>query len=204
MTESRTLHKSAEAIFQSVLKLAEKRFELIRKDNEVGSQLLSQFSGLDNYERLYVHQVTEFKCASASFIVLLLEKHLTIIKQTANKTRYQEQVEEVEPVLIFSLPEDISNVVIQKETLGDKIADLFTKADIDFEEYPVFSKNYLVVGDKPDLVKQHLPVGLMRSLEKFEDLTVEINGRLGLVRAEKNLTEDLLLQLITIGNQLLK
>jgi hypothetical protein len=204
MTQSRTLHKSAETIFQSVLKMAESRFEIIKKDNEVGLQLLSQFSGLDTYERLYVHQITEFKSVSASFIILLLEKHLTIIKQTASKTRYQEAIEEVEPVLIFSLPEDIGKVVIQKETFGDRIAHLFLKADIDFEEYPVFSKNYQVVGDKPDLVKQHLPPRLMRSLEKFEGLIVEINGRLGIVRTEKNLTETVMLQLLAIGNQIIK
>jgi hypothetical protein len=55
------------------------------------------------------------------------------------------------------------------------------------------------VGEKPDQLVKYLPKGLIESLDKVKDMTIEINGNWGLLRAEKNLTEDLLLLLMSIG-----
>lgn len=176
-------------------------FSIERKGNEIGLELLSLFSGLDHYERLYVHQVTELTNSGAPFIILLLEKHQVLTKSLRSTMRYQAEVEEVEPVLLFSLAHDLGRVMIQKETLGVKIADFFLKQDINFKEYPQFSHNYLVTGDNPDGVKEHMPPTLMKALSIHQGLTVEINQKVGLVRTEKNLSEDVLLQLISIGNQ---
>jgi hypothetical protein len=100
---------------------------------------------------------------------------------------------------MFSIPHDIGKVYIRKETLADKIVDVFAKVDIDFSEYPNFSKNYYVVGENPDHVKKYLPRILLESLETIEDMTIEISGNWGLLRSEKNLTEKLLLLLMSIG-----
>ncbi|MBB6612257.1 hypothetical protein H7F15_14500 [Pontibacter sp. Tf4] len=201
MVENRQLHPGAESLFAAVLHQAATKFRIVDKENELGIRLLSMFSGLDHYKRLYVHQVTEFTGAGAPFIILLLEKHQMIAKNLSSGMRYPVEIEEVEPVLIFSLPQDIGHVFIKEETLGDKVTDLLTKQDIDFEAYPQFSSNYYVTGDNPDMVKLHLPASLMKLLGKLKGLQIEINRKVGIVRTEKNLSEDVLLQLITIGHQ---
>ncbi len=195
------LDPTIENIFESTLQKIKGQLEIKRKDTTTGLKLLSGFDELRKYNSLFVHKVVEVKGTHGSFLILLIEKHLTII-ETKRHRRIEKEIEEVEPVLIFSIPQEMGSVFIRKETLTDKVIDLFTKVDIDFNEYPNFSKNYYVVGENPDLVKKHLPRGLMKSLENIKNLTVEINGNWGLLRTERNLTEDVLMFLVSLGNKM--
>lgn len=198
MADYRAPDHSTEILFETTLQKVQGQLDIKRKDANTGLNLLARFDELKKYRSLYVHKVTELTGKSGSFIILLVEKHLTIIQQK-KRVRLKEDIEEIEPILIFPIAQDIGKAYIRKETLADKITDLFTKVDIDFSDYPNFSKNYYVVGEKPDLLKKHLPKGLMESLNKIEDMTIEINGNRGLLRSEKNLTENLLLLLMSIG-----
>lgn len=197
------LDNSAEKLFEATLQQVSGQLEIKRKDPGTGLKLLAKFEELKNYQSLFVHNVTELKGKTGSFIILLVEKHLTIIVQKKSG-RVAREIEELEPVMIFSIAHDIGRAFIRKETLADKVADLLTKVDIDFPDYPDFSKQYYVVGEKPDLVKQYLPKGLLESLDHIENMIVEINCNWGLVRTEKNLTEKVLLQLMSIGYKMTK
>ncbi len=203
MTDYRSIDKSTEKLFEDTLQKIHGTLEIKRKDPETGLKLLTRFDELKIYKSLFVHKVTELKGSSGSFIILLIEKHLTIIEQKRS-ARIEREIEEIEPVMIFSIPQDIGRVYIRKETIADKVTDLFTKVDIDFSEYPNFSKNYYMVGENPDHIKNNLPKGLLESLEKIEDMTIEINGNWGLIRPEKNLTENVLLLLMSIGYKMTK
>jgi hypothetical protein len=198
MTDLRRIDPAAEKLFEATLKRVQGKFEIKRKEPETGLKLLARFDELKNYRSLFVHKVTEFKGTTGSFTVLLAEKHLTIIQQKRT-ARVEKEVEEIEPVLIFNIPHDIGKVLIRKEAVADKLVDIFIKVDIDFEEYPDFSKNYYVVGENPDLVKQFFPKKLIESLDGREDVTIEIHGNRGLLRTGKNLTGDVLLLLLSIG-----
>lgn len=200
---ARKIDKSSELLFDTVLQKVQHLFVIKRKLPRVVLDILETFEELNNYNSLFIHKVTELKGKNGSFIILLLEKHSTVTEQSRHG-RITREIEEMEPVLLFTIPYNLGKAYIREETVGDKIADLFYKVDIDFEEYPKFSKNYLVVGEKPDLVRKYLPKGLPESLEKMEALTIEINGHWGLVRPTKNLTEDVLLMLLSIGYNLSK
>lgn len=195
------LNPSTENLFESTLKNIQHQFELKRKDTTTGLKLLSRFEELKKYRSLYIHKVIEVKGNNGSFLIVLIDKHLTII-ETKRHRRTEKEIEEVEPVLVFSIPHDMGKVYIRKEMLVDKVLDLFTKVDIDFAEFPNFSKNYYVVGEKPDLVKQYLPKSLMKALDTIKNITVEINGNWGLLRTERNLTEDVLMFLVSVGNKM--
>ena len=203
MTDYSAIDNSTEKLFETTLQKIQGQLDVKRKGTNVGLKLLTKFDELKKYRSLFVHKVTELKGKSGSFIILLVEKHLTIIQQKRS-ARIEKEIEEVEPILIFSIPQDIGKAYIRKETLADKVADLFTKVDIDFIDYPNFSKNYYVVGEKPDQIKEYLPKGLIESLDKIEDMTIEINGNWGLLRTEKNLTENVLLLLMSIGYKMTK
>ena len=203
MTDHSSIDDSTEKLFEATLQKIQGQLDVKRKDTNVGLKLLTRFDELKNYRSLFVHKVTELKGKSGSFIILLIEKHLTIVEQKKS-ARIEKEIEEVEPVLIFSIPQDIGKAYIRKETLADKIADLFTKVDIDFIDYPNFSRNYYVVGEKPDQVRKHLPKALIESLDKIKGMTIEINGNWGLLRPEKNLTEKVLLVLLSIGYKMTK
>jgi hypothetical protein len=203
MTDYRSIDKSTEKLFEQTLQKIAGQLEIKRRDPEIALKLLTKFDELKIYENLFIHKVTELKGRSGSFIILLAEKHLKIIKQRRS-VRVEKEIEEVEPVIIFSISQDVGRAYIRKETMADKITDLFTKVDIDFGNYPNFSKNYFVVGDKPDHIRKYLPRALIESLEKVEGMTIEINGNWGLLRAEKNVSENLLLLLISIGYKMVK
>ena len=195
------LDPSTENLFESTLKNIQHQLEIKRKDTTTGLKLLARLEELKKYRSLYVHKVIEVRGKNGSFLIVLIDKHLTII-ETKRHRRTEKEIEEVEPVLVFSIPHDMGKVYIRKEMLVDKVLDLFTKVDIDFAEFPNFSKNHYVVGENPDLVKKHLPHGLMKSLENIKNLTVEINGNWGLLRTERNLTEDVLMFLVSVGNKM--
>ncbi|MCE2997773.1 MAG: hypothetical protein ACK5RG_20260 [Cyclobacteriaceae bacterium] len=203
MISYRSLDSATERLFEETLQKVDGQLEIRRKDHELGLKLLAKFDGLKIYKSLFVHHVTELKGRSGAFIILLVEKHVTIIEQKKN-TRVEKDIEEVEPVLLFSLPHDMGRAYIREETVADKIADMFTKIDIDFNEYPDFSRNYFVTGDSPDKIRKYLPRQLMESLEKIRDISIEINGNWGLLRTKKNVSENLLLLLISIGYKMTK
>jgi hypothetical protein len=198
MPDYRKIDVESERIFESVLDKIQGQLEIKRQDSGVGLGLLLKFEELNKYKSLFVHKVTELKGKNNSFILLLVEKHLTILKQKKHG-RVEKDVEEVEPVIIFPMPVDIGKVYIRTETLADKIADIFYEVDIDFDDYKNFSNNYYLIGDHPDLIRKHIPLSLIESLNTIQDMTVEINGPWGLLRPEKNLNEDLLLLLINMG-----
>lgn len=195
------LDPTIENIFEATLQKIKGQLEIKRKDTATGLKLLSRFDELRKYNSLFVHKVVEVKGTHGSFLILLIDKHLTII-ETKRHRRTEKEIEEAEPVLVFSIPHDMGKVYIRKEVLVDKVLDLFTKVDIDFAEFPNFSKNHYVVGEKPDLVKQYMPRSLMKTLDTIKNITVEINGNWGLLRTERNLTEDVLMFLVSLGNKM--
>jgi hypothetical protein len=194
---------AAYEIFESTLLQAKDKLDIIRKESKEGERLLDRFHEFKKYGITNVHKVTEFKGALNSFIILLVEKEFTHVTQTKHGSSRQ-HIEEVEPVLLFKVPTYVGKVLVTKETISDKFAEIFYKVDIDFEEYPGFSSNYFVVGENPDLVKKYFPPKLMETLNKIPSMIVEIDGMWGLLRAEKNVSESLLLLLISIGYKMTK
>jgi len=203
MTGHSTTDNSQLKLFETTLQKVQGQFDIKRKDTNVGLKLLSKFDEFKKYQSIFIHKVTELKGQDGAFMILLVEKHLTIIEHRRG-AMIEKEIDELEPILIFTIPQDIGKVYIRKETIIDKVLDIFTKVDIDFIEYPNFSKNYLVIGEYPDQVRSYLPKGLMDSLEKIKNMTVEINGNWGLIRPERNLTEIVLLLLLSIGYKMTK
>ncbi|HCZ36843.1 MAG TPA: hypothetical protein DHV26_13055 [Cytophagales bacterium] len=194
---------ASEKLFDLTIQKVQDRFEIRRKELQFGIKLLGKFDELKRYESVFVHKVTELKGRSDSFTLLLIDKHSRIVRRKKNGS-YIEEIQEIEPILVFNLQQDVGKTFIRRETVTDKLVDLFIRVDIDFKEYPNFSKNYLVVGEKPAEIQKCLPKGLLESLEKIDGMIIEINGNMGLVRSEKNLTENLLLQLLSIGYKIAK
>jgi hypothetical protein len=195
-------------IFEALIAKVKNKFNISRKETSVGLKLLTRFDALKEYRSLFIHHVTEFKGERSSFILILVEKHFTIIDNPGKRMNAyvptEKEIEEVEPMLLFSIPHDMDRVYIKPENLADKLTDLFVKVDIDFIDHPDFSKNYYVIANKPETVLRYLPKGLMTGLGKVKDMTVEINGQLGLLRSWKNLSEHLLLELLGIGYEMTK
>lgn len=162
-------------------RMASKKLQVVRKNDSLGLKLLWKFQQLNHYNSLYVHKVTELGGRNNSFIILLVEKHLTIIEQKRSG-RVEKEIEEIEPILLFTVPNEMGRVLIRPETISDKLLDVVTKVDIDLKDYPGFSANYYVAGEYPELIRQYLPARLMDGLSHIKGLTIEISDYWALVR----------------------
>ena len=191
-------------IFWDSINELDSTLKQVRKNHAHGVQLLSRFDMLKQYNEVYVHEVTEFRNTGGSFTLMLLEKHLTIITTNRLRVRSKKNIEEYEPVMTFNVAVDMGKVFVKEETLSEKVLDVFTKADIDFKDFPKFSSKYFVVGENPDLVRQHFPKPLLETLSIAKGMNVEINGTLGLLRPQKNLSKEVLHRILHIGYRLTK
>lgn len=203
MTDFRSLDHSTAKLFEGTLLKIKGKLEVGSMDPAKGVQLLMKFDELKKFSSVFVHKVTELKGRSGSFVLLLVEKHFTIVEHRKHRT-IEREADEIEPMIVFTMAHDIGRAWIREETISDKINDLFARVDIDFSDFPGFSKNYYVVAEKPDEVRKHLPKRLMETLEQIPGMTIEINGNQALLRPEKNVTENVLLLLLGIGYKMTK
>lgn len=205
MPHSTKLDRASRDVFDKVLREVKGQFDVRALDLGTAVKLVAGFEELKKYKSFFVHRATEIKGSSGTFVIMLVEKHLTIVETPHPGRSYvgqKKDIEEVEPVLIFSIQQNIGRALIRPENLGDKIADLFTKVDIDLKEYPGFSRNYYAIAENPEMFRAHFHKGLLKVLEKVPKMTIEINGHWGLLRREVNLTEDLLRLLLSVGREM--
>jgi hypothetical protein len=70
----------------------------------------------------------------------------------------------------------LEHILIRPETIGDKVADFFTKAEIDFDSNPKFSRKYYMLSDNKELTKKNISSSFLSVIEDQDDLHVEINN----------------------------
>ncbi|MDG1330897.1 MAG: SulP family inorganic anion transporter [Crocinitomicaceae bacterium] len=84
-------------------------------------------------------------------------------------------------VQLVHLPEEIPSFVLDQEGIFDKLFDrvlysLTDTHDIDFEEFPVFSKNIRLTGSNEEAVRELFTPSLIRFLEEEQVYHIECNG----------------------------
>ncbi|MEI9918371.1 MAG: hypothetical protein WDO14_06150 [Bacteroidota bacterium] len=189
--------------FREGLKEFTPALQTSRKAAHQGTALLTKFEMLRQYDAVFVHEVTEVKNKHGNFIVMLVKKHLRILKKvggTRSRHLAPKEIEEYEPVLVFNLLVDMGKIFIKEETLAEKILDVLTRIDIDFKEFPRFSKNYYMAAEQPDLVRKHFPKRLLAALNDTSDMNVEINGTSGLLRPQKNFSKEVLHSILKVAS----
>jgi hypothetical protein len=203
MPEYHTLDQSTGQFVDVTLKQLQGKLDMQSLEDQIGLSLLTKFDALIQYENVFVHKVTQFSGTHGSFILLLAEKQVPGRGQ--EKTgRDEKPGGEPEPMLIFNLAHDLGKAFIRQETASDKILDVLLKVDVDFDDYPEFSKNYYVIGEDEDRIRQYMPVSLIRALSHVSGLVVEINGNAGLIRTGKNLSAESLALLMKTGSDIIQ
>ncbi len=183
-------------LFWDSINEVESKLKITRKKEEHVVARLDKFEIFSQYNGVFIHEVVEFSNSKGSFMIMVVNLDLTILAGTRHiRTK---EIEEYEPVLLLNLP-DMGHVILKEETLMDKLFDLVTKVDIDFKEYPSFSRNYVLAGDNPDLIRKHFPKPLLEVLSIAKDFYMESHGTLGVLRPRKVITRELIHKLMHIG-----
>lgn len=93
--------------------------------------------------------------------------------------RMSEQSHKISVILLTLLELPVPNFTLGPENLVDKVWQSFGYEDIDFNEYPGFSENFLLNGENPDAIRQFFTSGLIYFLEKNQGVSIEArNNRL--------------------------
>ena len=72
-----------------------------------------------------------------------------------------------------NLSKDMKNILIRPETLLDKIWDIFSRTDIDFEEHKGFSNKYCLFSKDKAFVKQNLSPKFLEEVYRMNKLYLE-------------------------------
>lgn len=99
------------------------------------------------------------------------------------------------------LPVSYGRVLIRKETIVDKIDELFHPVDIDFEDDKAFSKQFFVLAtDKPKAVNL-----LSKNIRKAainagdDDLFIEVANKIVLIGNKQTVNVKTVLEMVTLG-----
>jgi hypothetical protein len=77
---------------------------------------------------------------------------------------------------IVRLAKDYGRVFIRPETIEDKISELFSRTEVDFENETRFNRKYFTLADQEQRLKTQVSSHFLNTIAKFDDLEIEING----------------------------
>jgi len=80
--------------------------------------------------------------------------------------------------------------LIRPETIEDKINDLFSHIDIDFDFDKEFSKKYCVLANNESLLRMNISMQFIERINEINDLEIEINDNILIVRLRKQFTPE--------------
>ncbi len=102
--------------------------------------------------------------------------------------------------LIIKPPTAIPVFILEKEGFMEKVTDLATRSDIDFDSHPVFSDKFVLKGPDEDAIKGFFHPGIIRKVEKYPHFHMESNGEaIILYRLDKAKDDDSITELVRFG-----
>jgi len=80
--------------------------------------------------------------------------------------------------------------LIKPETIEDKINDLFSHVDIDFDFDKEFSKKYYVIVNNESLFRNNISTQFIETIRDVNGLEIEMNDNILIVRLRKQYTAE--------------
>ena len=162
---------------------AEFNIKNISRSEEVKvHKVLSSFHSFESAEQVVLQNA--FKIGN-HFLALLSVNYLVI----RGRQRYTETLTDLEFAGLGKLNVDLKKTFIRRETLQDKIQELFIPVEVDFDHNKTFSRKYFVLTNDPQNLKDKMPSKLMDIINEQREIEVEINGRNLLVRNYQRITQ---------------
>ena len=146
--------------------------QIDKKEEERISSLLSQFSIIENYDKITI--LLAFRYGSMDFDSYLIL--LTFNSQDSVFSRIPHSIRNVDCELIglTSINCDPGHVLIRPETFGDKLIELVNPIEIDFPEEKEFSAKYYVISDDEAQLRNNIDFKILRAINAYDDLNIEI------------------------------
>jgi hypothetical protein len=94
----------------------------------------------------------------------------------SQRSRYHQN--ELHLIGVKKLSKNYGEIEIRPEKIKDKINELIHPTEIDFEEFPKFSRKYFMLASNQELAKDFASKERIRAIENHKDLFIEIRGNL--------------------------
>ncbi|MDA7501926.1 hypothetical protein N8482_01495 [Chitinophagales bacterium] len=90
-------------------------------------------------------------------------------------------------------------VIIRQETMVDKVIELFSSIELDFESHKKFSDSYYVVTDNKELTRKSFSYEFLNLVSNFKGLEIEIASQKCSFRMTGLMTAEKIMQLAEFG-----
>jgi hypothetical protein len=150
--------------------------------------IISRFESLGNYSLILLSEAVEIKNFENSSFLLLLNLHTTFkgIRIPQNET----DISDYELIGMALLKKKYGKVLIRPETIEDKINDLFTHLDIDFDFDKKFSKKYCVLADNESQFRNTVSKQFIETIREIDGIEIEIDDHVLITRLRKQFTPE--------------
>jgi len=149
---------------------------------------LSTFDTFENYSLAVLSEAVEIIKNGNSSYLLLLNLQTTI--KGVRIPQYESTISDYELIGLAVLKKKYGRVLIKPETLEDKINDLFSHVDIDFDFDKEFSKKYYVIATNESLFRNSISTQFIETIRDVKGLEIEINDNILIVRLRKQFTPE--------------
>ncbi|MCR9249348.1 MAG: SulP family inorganic anion transporter [bacterium] len=93
--------------------------------------------------------------------------------------------------------------VLEREGFFEKVTDLASRSDIDFDAYPVFSDKFVLKGPNEKAIRSFFHPGIIRKVEQYPNFHMESNGEaILLYRFDKSEDDESISELMRFGKMM--
>lgn len=108
---------------------------------------------------------------------------------------FDQGIREAYQLILIDLPRDLGRVMIRPARVGDRVSDWFGRQGAELREQPEFSRNYHMLADDDEKVRQAFRWGFMDVVSGYRGLLIEVSGKRLLVMNGKVLNREDALEL---------
>jgi hypothetical protein len=150
--------------------------------------IISGFNSVVNYSLVLLSEAVEIKKNEITSYLLLLNLNSTI--KGTKLPQSETIISEYELIGVAVLRKNYGQVSIRPETIEDKLNDLFTHTDIDFDFDKEFSKKYYVNATNEALFRMNISAHFLETIRQIDGLEIEIDGKTLIARLRKQFTPE--------------
>lgn len=144
--------------------------------------------------------IDAYQCLSGQIpLVLVMFAHRYKIVSTSKYARSDFRRIALHPMVVVTLPVDVGRIQIRRKTIGDRIANLFTRKHVDFRQHWFFSFNYQVTATDKERVQLKFTRAFLDVINKHKDYVIAIQGPDMVVLREQFILPDGGCELLSAG-----
>jgi len=200
-TRQEKLKKEFEAYLTQLFEKASKKFDIVETDNSpITFDFLKQFHLFGSQQNAILTNAWNIQKNNNNFYIACIEINSTLKMGRRNETQTHKFL-----YGLVNTRRDFGISLLTKETLTNKIADLFLKIDIDFETNKTFSAKYRCLTNDAGKFRNAMSDELMDYLARINHIELEFKNNVCLFRTKRSIIDQKNnLELFSIGIELSK